>query len=165
MKLMSESVSRCEVADDQPGVSIDVQIVHDCLLAMLGRHRDGEGDERQIFHVQFGGADLPAGAQGRKIWYCLDKPVVTAEPATMDTATKDSADQPGVKIIRYGTLFVDKFPEFEGLSEAEVAARKGEDIDDGLMFELAFALTACATQLKVKKGRSVDTVEDTGKFL
>lgn len=154
---------------DQPDSGIDAQVVHDCILELLGSLPDGEGDERQIYNVQFGGFDTPPGAQGRRFWYCLGRPVLSAEPPRMDDSTREHADTPGVKVIRCGSLFIDKFPEFDGLSDEEVVARKGEVIDDELMFELAVALTACTEEVRRKKaailGRPIDTVTDTGQYL
>lgn len=156
---------RTEGLNDQSDEFADARIVHDCLLAMMGSQRDGEGDERQIFHVQFGGADIPAGVQGRKLWYCLDSPVLTAEPQFIDSATRENADQPGVKMLRCGTFFIDKHPEFDGLSEEEVATQQGESLDEDTMFELALALSACIAQVQAQKKRSIDTIGDTGQYL
>ena len=68
-------------------------------------------------------------------------------------------------------VFVDgcKVQTIEGLSDGEVVARKGEAIDDELMFELAIALMACTEEIRRKKsatlGRTIDTVTNTGEYL
>lgn len=153
--------------DSQPDAGIDAKIVHDLLLELLGTGRETESDERQIFNVELAGIDVPERAQGRKLWYCLGHTVLTVEPPVMSRHSNRYASLPGVNIVRSGSIVVDYYPQYEGLTDEEIVALKGPEVDDELMFELAFALTACVTQVKqaLEDTRPIDTITLIGGYL